>query len=69
MMSDVGAVIGPLAAGFLIDSFDYDWAFGVAAVLSVLAALMVLRMPETLKAPGRVDPPASPPASPPVDPA
>lgn len=69
MMSDVGAVIGPLAAGFLIDSFDYDWAFGVAAVLSVLAALMVLRMPETLKAPGRADPPANPPASPPVDPA
>lgn len=48
MMSDVGAILGPLAAGLLIDSFDFDWAFGVGMVLTMVTILFVLRMPETL---------------------
>jgi MFS family permease len=71
MMSDVGAVIGPLAAGLLIDTFDYDWAFGVGVLLAVLAALMVLRMPETLRPPQPEQPqPEQPqPERPPTPPA
>ena len=49
MMSDLGAIIGPLAAGLLIDSFDFDWAFAVGASLCVIAIVFVLRMPETLR--------------------
>ena len=49
MMSDVGAILGPLAAGFLIDSFDFDWAFGVGFVLTLLTIVVVVRMPETLR--------------------
>jgi MFS family permease len=49
MMSDVGAVTGPLVAGLLIDSFDFSWAFAVGAVLSLFAVALVFFMPETLK--------------------
>jgi MFS family permease len=48
MMSDLGAVVGPLVAGYLIDGFDFDWAFAAGAGLSVLAVIVVVRMPETL---------------------
>lgn len=48
MMSDVGAVIGPLVAGLLIDSFDFDWAFAAGAALSLVAVILVFVMPETL---------------------
>ncbi|MEI6361137.1 MAG: MFS transporter [Actinomycetes bacterium] len=48
MMSDLGAVVGPLVAGFLVDSFDFDWAFAAGAGLSLLAVILVLLMPETL---------------------
>jgi len=51
MTSDLGMILGPLAAGFLVDTLDYDWAFGVGAVLSILAVAVVWVMPETL---GRV---------------
>ena len=49
MISDLGAVIGPLFAGLLVDAFDFEWAFAVGAGLSVIAVLMVIAMPETLK--------------------
>lgn len=49
MISDLGAVIGPLFAGLLVDAFDFEWAFAVGAALSVIAIVMVLLMPETLK--------------------
>ena len=49
MMSDVGAILGPLAAGLLVDLFDFDWAFAFAAALAVLPIFLVIRMPETLK--------------------
>lgn len=48
MMSDVGAVIGPLVAGLLIDQFDFEWAFAAGAALSVVAVILVFVMPETL---------------------
>ena len=48
MMSDVGAVAGPLVAGLLIDSFDFDWAFAAGAALSLVAVTLVYLMPETL---------------------
>ena len=51
MTSDLGMILGPLAAGLLVDMLDYDWAFGVGTVLSLLALMVVWVMPETL---GRV---------------
>jgi MFS transporter, DHA1 family, multidrug resistance protein len=48
MMSDVGAITGPLVAGVLIDALDFDWAFAAGAVLSLLAVTLVVLMPETL---------------------
>ena len=51
MTSDLGMILGPLAAGLLVDMLDYDWAFGVGTVLSLLALMVVWAMPETL---GRV---------------
>ena len=48
MMSDLGAVLGPLIAGLLVDMFDFDWAFAAGSALSVGAVIVVLVMPETL---------------------
>ncbi|MFA7322836.1 MAG: MFS transporter, partial [Candidatus Nanopelagicales bacterium] len=36
MTSDLGMILGPLAAGALVDLLDYDWAFGVGALLSLV---------------------------------
>ncbi len=49
MMSDVGAIIGPLLAGLLVDLFDFNWAFAAGAALALLPILLVIRMPETLQ--------------------
>ena len=49
MMSDVGAVIGPLAAGLLVDLFDFSWAFAFGSLLAILPIFLVIRMPETLR--------------------
>ena len=49
MMSDVGAVIGPLAAGLLVDLFDFSWAFAFGSLLAILPMFLVIRMPETLR--------------------
>jgi MFS family permease len=48
MMSDVGAITGPLVAGLLIDGFDFDWAFAAGAAVSLVAVILVFLMPETL---------------------
>jgi DHA1 family multidrug resistance protein-like MFS transporter len=48
MMSDVGAIVGPLIAGLLVDAFDYDWAFAAGAALALVPIVLVLRMRETL---------------------
>ena len=47
MASDAGALIGPLVAGALSDSFGFTTAFVVTALVSALSFLAVLRMPET----------------------
>jgi len=52
MMSDVGAILGPLAAGLLVDLFDFSWAFAFGALLAILPIFLVIRMPETLKRSG-----------------
>lgn len=49
MMSDLGAIVGPLLAGFIIDAADFDWAFGLGVLFCMLAVVFVLRMPETLR--------------------
>lgn len=48
MMSDVGAIVGPLVAGLLVDALDFDWAFAVGSVLCLVAVTFVVLMPETL---------------------
>ena len=48
MMSDVGAITGPLLAGVLIDALDFDWAFAAGSVLTLVAVTLVVLMPETL---------------------
>ncbi len=44
-ISDLGAIIGPLAAGALLDVFSYPAAFGSAVILLGFASLYALRMP------------------------
>lgn len=48
MTADVGAVIGPIAAGVLADQLSYGAAFAVTGGMSLIAALLWLRAPETL---------------------
>jgi len=50
MSSDIGAIVGPLAAGALVDAFSFPVAFGVGAVFFVAASLYSLRMPATVSA-------------------
>lgn len=49
MMSDLGAILGPLIAGLLIDAVDFELAFAVTTVLAVGAVILVVLMPETLQ--------------------
>jgi MFS family permease len=50
MCADIGAIIGPLVAGLLADTFSYGAAFGVGAVLFLAAAAYALRMPRDVLA-------------------
>lgn len=64
MAGDVGAVTGPVTAGYLVDAASYGIAFGVTAGVLGLAAVLGLFAPETRWRdrpidPGRV---ASPPS-------
>jgi len=45
MCADIGSIVGPLVAGLLADAVSYPVAFGVGAVLILVAALNALRMP------------------------
>jgi MFS family permease len=45
MCADVGAIVGPLVAGLLADSFSYPVAFAVGAALLLAAAATSARMP------------------------
>lgn len=57
MMSDLGAIAGPLIAGFLVDVLDFDFAFVAGAVLATAAVIVVWLMPETLgRRPGTASP-------------
>jgi len=47
MAGDAGTVTGPVAAGFLVDTFSYAAAFGLAAVALGLAAVLGVFAPET----------------------
>jgi MFS family permease len=55
MSGDIGAVTGPIAVGFLVDSASYDAAFGLAAGILGLAAIVGLAAPETRKRPAATD--------------
>jgi MFS transporter, DHA1 family, multidrug resistance protein len=61
MAGDVGAVVGPVAGGFLVDSASYGAAFGLAAAVLGGAAVLGLASPET-----RAGGPARPPRPPPL---
>ncbi|UOW04120.1 MFS transporter [Clavibacter michiganensis subsp. michiganensis] len=51
MVSDLGAIVGPLVAGFLADAFSYPVAFATGAVLLLAAsAYALLRMPRDERA-------------------
>ncbi len=47
MAGDVGTVTGPVAAGFLVDTASYGAAFGLAATVLGMAAVLGLFAPET----------------------
>lgn len=51
MSGDLGAVIGPIAAGFIADWHGYAATFVVSAVVSAAPVPAVLAAPETLSAP------------------
>lgn len=45
MASDLGAVVGPVLAGFLVDHGSFTAAFGLGAVVIASAGLLGLRLP------------------------
>jgi MFS family permease len=47
MAGDIGAVTGPVTAGYLVDIASYGAAFGLAAAVLGLAAALGLAAPET----------------------
>ena len=47
MASDLGAIVGPLVAGALADSYSFGAAWGASAGVLVLGLLAGLAMPET----------------------
>lgn len=49
MMSDFGAITGPLLVGVLIDATGFGVAFAVATGITVLAVILVAIMPETMR--------------------
>ena len=47
MAGDTGTVLGPVVAGLLVDASSYSLAFGVAAAVLALAAMLSFLAPET----------------------
>ena len=47
MAGDIGAVTGPVTAGYLVDAASYGVAFGVTASVLGLAAVLGVFAPET----------------------
>lgn len=50
MASDVGAIVGPLVAGLLVQTGSYQLAFAVTAGVVALGAVVSATMPETRRA-------------------
>jgi len=51
MVSDVGAIAGPVLAGVLADRLGFGWAFGVTGGIMLVAACTWLATRETLRQP------------------
>jgi len=51
MAGDLGAVVGPLAAGYLADSVSYGASFGLTAAVLALGFVLAAAAPETRRAP------------------
>ncbi len=49
MVSDLGAVIGPLLGGLLLDLYGFEWAFAFGAAIAAASLFFVIAMPETLR--------------------
>ena len=49
MVADLGAVIGPLAAGWLTDAFSFQVAFGASAAVLGLSLVTAMAMPRRLR--------------------
>ncbi len=47
MVADLGAVVGPLAAGWLTDAFSFQVAFGASAAVLGLSLVTAVAMPRT----------------------
>jgi DHA1 family multidrug resistance protein-like MFS transporter len=45
MAADLGAIVGPLAAGWLVETASFGAAFGLSAALLLAAAVYAVRMP------------------------
>lgn len=50
MSADLGGIIGPVVAGFLVDSASYAAAFGLAACILAAAGILGTLTPETRQA-------------------
>ncbi|WP_370544722.1 MFS transporter [Frigoribacterium sp. VKM Ac-2530] len=51
MCSDVGAIAGPLVAGLLVDVASFEVAFGTAAALLAVSAVVAIRLPRGIPVP------------------
>jgi MFS family permease len=56
MAADFGAIVGPLAAGWLTDVASYQWAFALSAAVLALALVAGLAVPRKTTAGTGADP-------------
>ena len=66
MASDVGAIVGPLAAGAVAQILGFGAAFGLTGLVTALALALWLRAPETPAARGAASRSARQPADTPI---
>ncbi|NDK30734.1 MFS transporter [Nesterenkonia sp. Hz 6-5] len=48
MTQDLGAIVGPLVAGLLVDQVGYVWAFGLSGLIMLVGAAAWAAAPDTL---------------------
>ncbi|WP_331714902.1 MFS transporter [Auraticoccus cholistanensis] len=65
MVSDLGAIVGPLLAGWIAGQGSYPLAFGVGSVIFLLGSVLALRMPPGVAEPAPASAAAAPEAPPP----